>query len=73
MKLLIVLLAILFGVWLWRRGHRIRHAAQQPKQLQTEAMIACAHCGVHVPRSSSVQGRVGRYCSVAHRRQAEGS
>lgn len=74
MKLLVVLLAILFGVWLWRRGHRIKQATPQQKQLPAEPMIACARCGVHVPRSSSVQGRRGHYyCCAAHQQQAEGS
>ena len=73
MKPLVVLLAILFGVWLWRRGRRIRRSEAEQKKLETEAMIACAHCGVHVPRSSSVTGRKGSYCCAAHQRQAEGS
>lgn len=73
MKPLIVLLAILFGVWLWRRGRKVSRAAARQKKLETESMIACAHCGVHVPHSTSVAGRKGSYCCVAHRRQAEGS
>lgn len=76
MKLLVVLLALLFGVWLWRRGHRIRHAERQApprQQLSTEPMVACAQCGLHVPRSASVPGHRGNYCCTAHRRQAEGS
>lgn len=71
MKLLIVLLAILFGVWLWRRGRKVSRAAARQKQLQTEDMIACAHCGVHVPRSTSVTGHRGSYCCAAHQHQAE--
>lgn len=71
MKLLIVLLAILFGVWLWRRGRKVSRAAAQQKQLQTEDMVACAHCGLHVPRSASVAGRQGNYCCAAHQRRAE--
>lgn len=74
MKALVVLLAILFGVWLFKRGQAQRRAARRPppRQLKAQAMSACAHCGVHVPESSLVVGRSGRYCSAAHRQEAEG-
>lgn len=32
-----------------------------------EFMVKCAHCGVHIPKSSAL-GHAGKhYCSVAHR------
>lgn len=73
MKLLVVLLALLLGVWLWRRGRSVRArgggrragAAPQP-------MIRCAHCGVHLPRDGAVTGHAGLYCSAEHQREAEG-
>ena len=73
MKFLIVLLVLLFGVWLWRRGR----ARQQPSQFQragkaAQAMVDCARCGVHVPQVVAVPGRSGIYCCEAHRREAEG-
>lgn len=73
MKALVVLLAILFGVWLWRRGQAQRQVQRTVRRpLPPQAMAACDRCGVHVPESTLVQGRAGRYCSVAHRREAEG-
>ena len=72
MKLLVVLLAVLFGVWLWRRGRRIKaHGNHGVRQLKAESMVPCARCGVHVPRSTATMGRLGLYCCEAHRREAE--
>jgi uncharacterized protein len=35
---------------------------------QVEDMVACAHCGVHLPASEACRDTAGRaYCSAAHR------
>lgn len=73
MKLLVVLLALLLGVWLWRRGRSVRmQGDDQRRGAAPQPMIRCAHCGVHLPRASAVAGRKGLYCSDAHRQEAEG-
>jgi len=78
-KALIILLAILAGVWLWRSGrqknleNRGRPPAGPPSNGGgTPSMVACAVCGVHVPPADAVTGRQGSYCSAAHHHQAEG-
>lgn len=73
MKLLVVLLALLLGVWLWRRGRsvRVQDDGQRPGAVP-QPMVRCAHCGVHLPRDGAVAGHAGLYCSVEHRREAEG-
>ncbi|MEZ5607842.1 MAG: PP0621 family protein [Burkholderiaceae bacterium] len=73
MKLLVVLLVVLFGVWLWRRGSRLSAPPPPPARPggAVQAMVACARCGVHVPQSSAVTGRKGSYCCAAHRRETE--
>jgi len=74
MKFVVVVLAILLLVWLLlgssrRRAKEARRedppAAQGPPQV--EGMVACAHCGVHLPGSLAVQSRGLAYCSVTHR------
>jgi uncharacterized protein len=30
-------------------------------------MLACAHCGVHLPRDEALPGRGGVFCGEAHR------
>jgi uncharacterized protein len=73
MKLVVVLLAVLLLVWLLlgssrRRAKDARRdapAAQPPSSV--EGMVACAHCGVHLPGSLAVLARGQAYCSAAHR------
>ena len=33
-------------------------------------MVACLHCGLHLPHSEAVAGTRGPYCSAAHRSAA---
>lgn len=75
MKLLILLLTVLGGVWLWKRGRRLEQSKPAPPESprrEVQPMLSCPVCGVHVPQTDAVAGRRGSYCSVAHRRQAEG-
>ncbi|MGB3069863.1 MAG: PP0621 family protein [Ottowia sp.] len=77
MKLLILLLAVLGGVWLWKRGRRLEQSRQAPPRRkgrqEVQPMLSCPVCGVHVPQTDAVKGQRGSYCSAAHRRQAEGA
>jgi uncharacterized protein len=86
LKIFIFLLAVLFGVWLWRRNRlnafkekqqdKSHNAAPQGNASskvdlqEPSAMHACDHCGVHLPESDMVKGRAGRYCSESHRQAA---
>lgn len=79
MKALIILLAVLVGVWLWRNGRRKDLAARAKSDPEPpsppaipQAMVRCPVCGVHLPHADALVGRQGEYCSAAHRQQAEG-
>ena len=37
-----------------------------PPQVQSEAMLCCAHCGVYFPASENVPAGGRDYCSPAH-------
>ncbi len=75
MKYLLVLLVVVIGLWLLLRGR----AAPPPgpgggrgrKRRggdAAEPVVACAHCGVHLPRQDAVVDAGGRpFCSDAHR------
>lgn len=39
---------------------------------RTEDMVACAHCGLHVPRSECVVSMDRCYCCEAHARASDG-
>ncbi|MCD0501570.1 PP0621 family protein [Bordetella petrii] len=45
-----------------------RHQGRPPASQQSESMVRCAHCGIHLPRSEAVllQGQV--WCSHEHAR-----
>lgn len=74
MRLLLVLLVLLVGVWLWRsnREEKSRLKEQKPRAaaapLQT---VGCSLCAVHVPVLEAVQGKKGAYCCLEHRQRAE--
>ncbi len=78
MKIVLVLVAVLIGIWLFRSGRRRDNAAGnkadvQPDKAPVEAldMVRCQHCDLHLPMSDAVTGKNGVYCSVEHRRRAE--
>lgn len=70
-KILIVSLAIALLLWLLfggrsrGRGPAARRRGKPPQR--NEPMVACAHCGVHLPKSEALAARGLHYCSAAHR------
>jgi len=80
MKFLVVLLVVLAGVWLWRRNRAADEAVPPPparppvgQPPAPSAMVACAHCGLHLPAAEALPGSAGEpYCSAAHRAAGPG-
>lgn len=84
MKYLLLLVVLLLGVWLWKRNRstearerplqRAPRPAPPPPPASTEVteMVACLHCGLHLPAHEAVAGQHGPYCSQAHRQAREG-
>ncbi len=66
MKWLVLLLVVL-GVWggltLARRGALPRAKSDE----RIEPMVACAHCGLHLPGNDALKDGDKAYCSAAHR------
>ena len=74
MKLLLVLLVVLVGVWLWRSNRRADPTLNRQKtkaRPEPLDMVRCALCSVHVPAVDAVQGKKGTYCSSDHLHRAE--
>jgi uncharacterized protein len=80
MKYLIVLVVVFLGVWLWRKN-RLSELAEKQTQFEQEAsrqrakktMVACAHCGIHLPQiealaapSADLRSQLW-FCSTEHR------
>ncbi len=62
----LILFAIIIGggIWLWRR---INSRSSTPAQsTQTQPMIRCAQCDVHVPHERALQKDQHWYCSSQH-------
>jgi uncharacterized protein len=72
MKFLVVLLVVGVGLWLMltrsraRRG-RFRRPADAARSGAPQAMLECAHCGLHLPAADAVLEGSHVYCSQAHR------
>lgn len=75
-KIVIVVVVALVVAWLLvgrRRSGRVdppKDSAAKAKKADSlpQAMLACAHCGVHLPQSDAIADAEGRlFCSDAHR------
>ena len=73
MKILLFLVVVFVLLWLLR-GAMTRRRGRPPAPPQApQEMIACAHCGVHLPRDEALPGRGGVFCGDAHRTAFEQS
>jgi uncharacterized protein len=66
-RLLLLALAVLALVWLVRRALRARQAPADAAKAPGE-LVACAHCGVNLPRAEARGAGEGLYCSEEHAR-----
>ena len=74
MKFLFFVLVVLVVVWAIKRGRAGTAGSAAPKAPEAAApteMVACAHCGIHLPRAEAVSGHKGQYCSTEHRSAAQ--
>jgi uncharacterized protein len=73
MKYLIFFVAVVLLLWLLRQSFRRRPPPSAPRDPAAEAkpMLACAQCGVHLPRDEALPGRGGVFCGEAHRADYE--
>lgn len=65
-RLLILLLVVAALLWLLKR---LFSGSDQPEELadsQSENMLQCKYCGVHVPESSIITVDDKPYCSREH-------
>ncbi len=68
MKYLVVLLVIVAVLWFTLRRSDRRPPSRSPKRPPApQAMVQCAHCGVHLPSAEAVTAGGLPYCSEAHR------
>lgn len=72
MKYLLWIGLFLIIYWVMRKsGNRRNRAAVPPTSRAPEEMVACAHCGVHLPVSESIHAGGRHFCCVEHQRAAQ--
>ncbi|HSG76367.1 MAG TPA: PP0621 family protein [Burkholderiales bacterium] len=68
-RLVLLALTVLVLVWLVRRALRERQGGAPPRAPGVPGeLVACAHCGVHLPRAEARSAAGGEYCSEEHAR-----
>jgi len=77
MKYLLVLAVVMVAFYVWRHNRIADRSHARPPPAPSSArlpvaMVACQHCGTHLPQGDTVQGALGPYCSADHRRLKEG-
>lgn len=74
MKYLLIIVVVLLVLWLLRSQRRRTPPPEAPRSGQPparEPMLACLHCGLHLPRNEALPGRGGVFCGEAHRAEYE--
>jgi uncharacterized protein len=70
--LLFFIFMVLAFQWRQARSAKVKQAARKSAaQVDVVNMVACAHCGVHLPAGDAIAGARGMYCSAAHRQVRE--
>jgi uncharacterized protein len=67
MKILLFLVVVFVLLWLLRGTTSRRRGGGVRPPPAPQQMVACAHCGVHLPRDEALPGRGGVFCGDAHR------
>jgi uncharacterized protein len=63
----------LIAAFVWLAWKRSRPPAGGPQEVErraerpAETMVACAHCGVHLPEAEALAQGAAFYCCPAHR------
>lgn len=75
MKYLIVLVLLIVAIGIWRSRRTPsanRRSAGQRTRTQPQDMLACDHCGTHIPHNEAVKAGSHVFCSEEHRRLGSG-
>ena len=70
MKIVLVILAVAILLWLIFGGRKRTKGGSAPGRTRASApqpMIACAYCGVHLPREDALVDGDAAFCGREHR------
>jgi uncharacterized protein len=71
-RLLVLILLVVLAVWLIRRALRGSAPKTQSKPPLQGDLVACARCGVHLPRAEARLADGLLYCGEEHARLGAG-
>jgi uncharacterized protein len=68
MKYLVLLIVLVVAIGFWRNKRESSVAVHTPpaNPPKPQDMVACAHCGLHLPYSDAVVQRGMTYCCAEH-------
>jgi len=68
---LLVVLVVAIGIWRSRRASDGESSSQPAARslAPPQDMLACAHCGVHVPQGEALKTDAHAYCCADHQRR----
>ncbi|MDP2247403.1 MAG: PP0621 family protein, partial [Nitrosomonadales bacterium] len=73
LTLMAKLILIAIAIWLiftilkrYRKGIDQSEGGATGRQGSSEAMVQCAYCGIHLPKSEGIQSHGQYFCSQAH-------
>jgi uncharacterized protein len=66
-RLILIVLIVVLVLWLLRRALAAgKKPAQPPGEAGAAELVACAHCGVNLPRAEARSAGGRHYCSEEH-------
>ncbi|MBI1943036.1 MAG: hypothetical protein HYS35_05155 [Betaproteobacteria bacterium] len=68
-RLILIALVVLIVVWLLRRALSAPRSGERETELKGEGkgdLVACAHCGVNLPKAEARSAGGRHYCSEEH-------
>jgi len=67
MKIFIILVALAAIFWAWRTLSGSRQGVHMSsRQKEEKNMVACIHCGLHIPQDEAVISQQQYYCCKEH-------
>lgn len=67
---LLIVLVVAIGIWRNRRDKETETESRRPPPplAGPQDILACAHCGVHIPKAEALMLGSQAYCCPEHRR-----
>jgi len=66
MTRLLLVAVVIFVIYLLLRSFKSKKPEVGARSV-AEDMVQCAHCGVHLPKSESIEADGRHFCTAAHR------